>query len=348
MYFVQCSEKDSKYKRLLKKGHKGIDETTITSIKEKKEYNILNFFEHFIKSVELRIKFDKTDKKNEMYGNIIKIIPKILRDNYLDYSDRPEEIEDSPKWILYFEILPDGIYMSDEGISRCLENSEQSKKEFLDSYELSMADLEVRKAISKESTLFSRFLFKMNPENVLFYSILLSILTNTFMVISIFRINNDVYNPLSICIQISSLVHLLYLFFCLFNLISLQIRRYRKLIEYKSNSNLKNIMTYVKMTPYSTFILLWNFLIGLIATLNSSLCFLFSLQMFSIFTLFDTMMNVLIAVKLKYEQFLSTGVLILILTQFYSLISIFYFKDNYQDSDLNVSLFYLIYIGKLL
>src|SRR5690606_6307788 len=82
--------------------------------------------------------------------------------------------------------------------------------------------------------------------------------------------------------------------------------------------------------------LFWNFLNGLIATLHSSLPFFYAMQLFWVFSMFETMQTVLTAVKLKYMEFMSTGILILILILFYSTISVFYFQNQFLDSDSGV------------
>ena len=55
--------------------------------------------------------------------------------------------------------------------------------------------------------------------------------------------------------------------------------------------------------------------------------------------MFATMQNALIAIKLKYSEFISAGILILILVLFYAFISVIYFKEQFVNSDIGVNNF---------
>ncbi len=82
------------------------------------------------------------------------------------------------------------------------------------------------------------------------------------------------------------------------------------------------------------FILLWNFIFGVLSILNQKLNFLFALQLFSIFKIFPTMSSVIYSVKIRYKQFASTGFLLIILILFYTSITYFFFRDRLFNKDL--------------
>ena len=79
---------------------------------------------------------------------------------------------------------------------------------------------------------------------------------------------------------------------------------------------------------------IWTLFFGIIGCLSPKTHFIFSLQLFPIFTLFDMMRNVLDAVKARYNQFLSTGFLIIILILFSSGITFYFFNYNSEGDKL--------------
>ena len=79
---------------------------------------------------------------------------------------------------------------------------------------------------------------------------------------------------------------------------------------------------------------IWTLLFGILGCLGPKTHFLFSLQLFPIFTLFDMMRNVLDAVKARYNQFLSTGFLIIILILFSSGITFYFFNYDSEGNQL--------------
>ena len=82
---------------------------------------------------------------------------------------------------------------------------------------------------------------------------------------------------------------------------------------------------------------IWTLVFGVLGCIGPKTHFLFSLQLFPIFTLFDMMRNVLDAVKARYDQFLSTGFLIIILILFSSGITFYFFNYNSDGEQLCTS-----------
>jgi hypothetical protein len=77
------------------------------------------------------------------------------------------------------------------------------------------------------------------------------------------------------------------------------------------------------------FFLLWNIVIGIVA-ISSPICnFLFSLQLFSIISFFDTMKTILMTIKLRWKQFTSTAILIVILIILFTGISFYFIRPYY-------------------
>ena len=94
-----------------------------------------------------------------------------------------------------------------------------------------------------------------------------------------------------------------------------------------------SIFFYLKLIVFSlvnTEILpfIWTLLFGVLGILTEETHFLFSLQLFPIFILFEMMRNVLDAIKTRYKQFLSVAVLIVILILFFAGITYYFFNYN--------------------
>ena len=79
---------------------------------------------------------------------------------------------------------------------------------------------------------------------------------------------------------------------------------------------------------------LWSLTFGVLGCISQDTHFLFCLQLFPIFTLFDMMRNVLDAIKARYNQFLSTLFLIIILILFSSAITFHFFNYNSDGGQL--------------
>ena len=97
-----------------------------------------------------------------------------------------------------------------------------------------------------------------------------------------------------------------------------------------------NFMKLLFMSLFNpeVFPFIWTLLFGVLGCLGPKTHFLFSLQLFPIFTLFDMMRNVLDAVKARYNQFLSTGFLIIILILFSSGITFYFFNYDSEGNQL--------------
>ena len=78
---------------------------------------------------------------------------------------------------------------------------------------------------------------------------------------------------------------------------------------------------------FDVFLLFWNFFWGIIALLLPSFHFAYSLQLFCIFGLFETMKTVLTSVQVRSTQFFSAGLAILILSIFFTAIKFYWFCD---------------------
>lgn len=221
-------------------------------------------------------------------------------------------------------------------------------------YIIDMVD--VRKKLDDEKG-FVKFLFEAKfkyyePKFKDFenFSIFMAVLINLIMIFSIYyrQDKNGEYVmvfPYQLLVFILSLIHLVVVFAGLFGYFYKENFKRKKFDEiYKErlneNKNLAEVPVNKRheVTIFSdaVIILNWNFFIGLIAILDYNLNFLYSLQLFSLISLFPTMRAVISAVRFKYKQFLAAGFIILIFIMFFASIGIIFFQNEFFNSDLQV------------
>ena len=73
--------------------------------------------------------------------------------------------------------------------------------------------------------------------------------------------------------------------------------------------------------------MVWNLLIGIIGLSSPTLNFFFSLQLFSIISLIDTMKTIIYTIQLRWRQFMSTFILISILVLIFTSFMFYFFRD---------------------
>ena len=82
-----------------------------------------------------------------------------------------------------------------------------------------------------------------------------------------------------------------------------------------------------------SFILLWNFICGLLASISNPFYFFYALQLFSTISIFPLMKAAISSVFLKYGQFLSTALLLIIICIFYGSLCIFLLNSEMKLID---------------
>ena len=91
-------------------------------------------------------------------------------------------------------------------------------------------------------------------------------------------------------------------------------------------SSILNSLT--KIGSPEIFPLLVNLLMGIAALLWVNYHFLYSIQLFTVFILFETMQTVIYSVKLRYPQFLSAGLLVIIVSLFFAMVKFYWFNSS--------------------
>ena len=103
--------------------------------------------------------------------------------------------------------------------------------------------------------------------------------------------------------------------------------------------------TFSKLLTSETSLLLWNLIVGIIAIISVNFHFLYSVQLFTIFILIETMFTVIYSVQMKYKQFLSAGLLILIMSLFFAMLKYKWFTSDEECFTYNECFLDMIYTG---
>jgi len=185
-------------------------------------------------------------------------------------------------------------------------------------------------------------------KNIIKLSVIISILTNIILFFSL-RVDNMWNYRLINVVNFLGLFHVYILFLAILiwlavNILIIKLKyssignkysSYKKLGSFEQiRKQVKNIIKLFGDRDLTAIFL--NFIFGFIAVNDPQLSFFYALQLVAIFALYPTMMSVIIAIKMRYEQFLSSALLILILILFFSSVSFLYFRELYFSPDLNV------------
>jgi len=158
-----------------------------------------------------------------------------------------------------------------------------------------------------------------------------------------------------------ALFHLITIGLIIFNWLCFSIYKLQKFVHIRLElTKFEIIKNYLSIIiDWEIMPLTWNFFWGFLAYSFSKLYFLFSLQLFMIIFFIPTMTSVVSAIRIRYKQFASSGLLIAILILFYSAVSFYFFQDEFYKEEIQViiisiitlyTFYYIIYIllGKLL
>ena len=232
-----------------------------------------------------------------------------------------DKVQDIEK--VFFLVHPDSLYLKPFDIELFLskadyENFNTKLNCLLDYYPELNQLIEMRKTLSKKMLALSQ----INYSNMEWINAAWAIVTNLLYVFG----NKD--SITYIIMLISAFGHIICLSLLVLNWFIFECIKKSKVKDFKFS-----IFFYLKLifvSLFNTEILpfIWTLLFGVLGVLTEETHFLFSLQLFPIFTLFEMMRNVLDAIKTRYKQFLSVAVLIIILILFFSGITYYFFNYN--------------------
>lgn len=92
----------------------------------------------------------------------------------------------------------------------------------------------------------------------------------------------------------------------------------------------------ISTIDFQIFPLIWNFLVGILAIIRSDWYFLYSIQLFSVFVLFQTMRLAVKSLQLRAGSFIAVLILIIILIFFFNSIAFYFFIDLYNEGSENL------------
>ena len=290
-----------------------------------KEFAI--FCSTLIKENEISFTEDKSKDDKEVYRYKNFFSPKYKKE-VLDF--RNKHCSKKTKYEnVFFMVHPDSLYLQPSDTTRFLEKASYTNFNvklncILDYYPEISKLIEMRKMLSSYHILL--FLFHLPYSSLEIVNTLFACVTNLCLIMSK---EGSIFSRLMIPFAIT---HLVLLFFLIINWYSFNVIKFVRCREDKV-TKLETMKFIVEsVCNLEIFCFIWTFVWGMFAVLSSNLHFLFSLQLFSIFNIFPTMRSVLFAVKVKLNQFASTGFLLVILILFYAAVTFYFFKYNDDGS----------------
>jgi hypothetical protein len=319
---------------------------------------IYRLFNKIIKSVEIVInpKIEKFEA-NDGYKSFLEEIPSQIKTIYnegdiIKSTTTLKSIEKETKEVkgglkrVHFQITSEGVFITQDDVDKFIDQAPFDKEHtkldaLLEYYNYIKTIISVRKKLyNSKSTILSAVL-KINYYWVEYFSIFMSAVVNLIIIASIYSSTEVTVDPFYFLSFYCSLTHLVVLFIALCTLVPVEIYKlnvYNKTVPQQNQLDLFRFVT--SFLPKSSYVIFWNFILGVIAISNHNLNFVYALQLFSIFSIFPTMRSVLTAVEDKWREFLSAGLLILILLLFYAFVSVIYFQDKFNNEDINVRILF--------
>ena len=280
----------------------------------------------------------------KFFNHIMKEVEVSQEFHYFDYNKHDELIELPPERKMLkniFFVHPDVLLLGNEDLIKFKDDApyEDENKKLTDliKYLPKLKQrIELKKELNKYGDALFLFLSSLNYNTVLKISAFISLCVNAILIIAnlyVKVIQNTGGTPSEIMVlqeNYSHIVlyagigHLFFLFLVFINWF------YFRIFTLKNAKKIDKIEIPQLLSSFfmgNMFLLFWNFFWGLLAALHPIFHFAYSLQLFSIFGLFETMMTVLVSVQMRYKQFLSVGLLILIFSLFFSSIKYYLYCD---------------------
>ena len=201
----------------------------------------------------------------------------------------------------------------------------------------------MRKFLFEKKSKFLNLMFKLNYHYVDLISLFMGVCTNIIMLSSAHYTKLDensdlvIQEPLEIYAIYLSIVHFMFNFFFSFNWLVFGLIKLNKFVH-----NRPDITKYQKfrdnvslLVNPEIFPLLWMLMFNIMGSISNFYNSLYSLQLFPIFFLIPTMKIVITAIKVRYQKFISTTILIFIFILIYASISFMYIRKDFYVADIN-------------
>ena len=231
---------------------------------------------------------------------------------------------------VFFLVHPDSLYIKDSDTDLFLQKASYDNFNtklscILDYYPKLNQLIEMRKTLSKNMLALSQ----INYIDMELISAGWAILTNVCYAFHEGK-GNLYYVMLS-----SAILHIVFLAFLILNWFVFEcIKKSKSSKDFRFTVFVFLKLFFTSLVNPEVFAFIWSLTFGILGCLGEDTHFLFCLQLFPIFTLFDMMRNVLDAIKARYNQFLSTLFLIIILILFSSAITFHFFNYNSEGDQL--------------
>ena len=291
----------------------------------RKEY--YTFCSTLIKVNEISFTEDKQRDEKEIY-RYRNFFSKKFKEEVLDYRNNHSSKKTKFDNVFFME-HPDSLYLENLDINTFLEKASYDNFNvklncILQYYPSLSRIIEMKKMFNGNAIL--KLLFQLPYSKLEIANALLSMITNILL---IFSERGNIFHKL---IFPYALTHIILLILLVLNWYTFNVINYIKWIE--KDVTFYKLVKFVgnSMFNMEIFCFIWALFWGILAITHEKLHFLFSLQLFVIFNLFQTMQSVLLTLKARYDQFLSTAFLLVILILFYSGITFYFFKHNDDGS----------------
>lgn len=335
------------------------------------------FFETVIKEVEVSYKFKEIMEELEL--NKFK---DYFEDDFCEFDRIRQDIKVELQGIQKVVYLahPDSLFIQPNDIYNFNENAPfdnfNTKLNYILAYYTTILDtVQLRRILWNVDSKILNFLFTLNYQIALNFSIILALIVNIIMLFSTsleakkehlfvhtkaqgrslrtitaahpvipqevtlldIMKSKDFKEAAYYIIEQLALFHIIILVFLIVNWLAFAVIKLNKFSHKRKEYSLyEKVIHYLQLLMHKEiFPFIWNLLFGLIAMSKKDYFFIFSLQLFTIFNLFPTMQSVIYSVRVRYKQFLSAGLLITIIILFYSSISFYLLRNEFYNSDLD-------------
>ena len=316
-----------------------------------KNYNIgkresYRFFSKIVKEVEVFYK--PKENLSELERRKFK--------EFFDSNDVFEKEEESFRELMQFKgnvqkvvylVHPDSLFVQENDMIRFKNSAPFDKNEklnfvlqYLPQFE---SDIQMRQNLWERKNKFLNILYLIDYRYTSFISIFLAVVVNIVILMSFFyegktyTIPGEKEGEISIkwtrkelnsrYIFLISLAHLFFISITIVNWV------YFTLLKIRDQDEKVSVIEFLYNAIFDSDIgcLIWNLIVGLIAMISIHFHFIYSMQLFTVFTLFETMQTVIYSVRIRYRQFLSAGLLMMIFSMFFAMVKFYWFTN--KDSE---------------
>ena len=330
---IYLSEKDNNFLKLISKKivKKGIQGNEADQIKIHK-YESYLFLSSIFKNVELMsipnkskfmIDYFISNKIHEKLFSEIKSDLEEFNEKYIYEIDENHVQNSGVIKSTNFLVHRDSLYLDNFYINLVkenipVENHCQKLSKIIENIDDVISTIKFRKIIKNYNNNLITFLSHLNYRYFEFISILWVFVINIIMISNLKNSEfKDPENLITKIIKYLSITNIVFLGLVIFNYMIFALGKpYKGVLSYLSYLFSKEIIAMV-----------WNLLIGIIGLSSPTLNFFFSLQLFSIISLIDTMKTIIYTIQLRWRQFMSTFILISILVLIFTSFMFYFFRD---------------------